>query len=255
MVTTLDLWTDFVNTRDQALRDKLVVQYAPLVRYVIERLSVSYPGIMDSDDVFNCGVVGLIQAVDRFDPRQGVKFETYGISRIKGAIIDELRKIDPVSRNTRKMGRQIESAYVELQEELGRPATEAEVAEHLGLELSTLNNLTLELGRTTLSLDAPYDSDDGSDSVSLADVIEDRNSPNPQDTLEKKELAQSLVQVLKQLPEREKLVLSLYYYEELTLKEISKVIDVSESRVCQIHSQAILRLRGLLRVKYWGKTA
>jgi len=247
MLSTKEIWTDFVNERDQSLREKLILQYAPLVRYVIERLAISFPAILDSDDVYNCGVIGLIHAVDRFDPHRGVKFETYAISRIKGAIIDELRNLDPVPRSARRMARQIEQAYAELHEELGRPATEAEVAARLNIDPETLITWTIQLSCVVISLDSGYESDDGGDSLSIADTIEDQTSPNPIQAIERQELTEQLANILGQLPDRERLVLALYYYEELTLREIAKVMEVSESRVCQLHTQAIMRLRAFLK--------
>lgn len=255
MTTQEAQWIEFVSTRDQESRDRLILQYAPLVRYVVERLSVSNPGIMESEDVFNCGVLGLIQAIDRFDPEQGVKFETYGISRIRGAIIDELRRVDPLSRNARKMGRRIEAAYAELEEQLGRPATEMEVAEYVGLGRRSFLSITRELGRSTLSLDCSRDGDTGTDALTLRELIEDRNSPNPEDLLEKAELAEALAKIVARLPEREKQVLLLHYYEELNLRDIAAVLTISESRVYQLHTQAILRLRGLLRGRFGGRAA
>jgi RNA polymerase sigma factor for flagellar operon FliA len=247
MVTAKELWNDFAQEKQSDLREKLILQYTPLVRYVIERLAINFPVVLDNDDVYNCGVIGLIHAVDRFDPMRGVKFETYAISRIKGSIIDELRNLDPVPRSTRKLSKQIEQAYAELHEELNRPATEAEVAARLGIDVETLSALSVQLACTTISLDSAFDSDDGGDSVPIAETIEDKTSPNPAQWLERRELAQQLADILGQLPERERLVLALYYYEELTLREISKVMEVSESRVCQLHTQAIMRLRALLK--------
>lgn len=247
MVTARELWDDFTQERQPSLREKLILQYAPLVRYVIERLAINFPVVLDNDDVYNCGIIGLIHAVDRFDPSRGVKFETYAISRIKGSIIDELRNLDPVPRSTRKFARQIEQAYAELHEELGRPASDTEVAARLGIDIETLSALTVQLSCTTISLDNSYDSDDGGDSVSFAETIEDKSSPNPTQWFEKQELAEQLADILGQLPERERLVLALYYYEELTLREISKVMEVSESRVCQLHTQAVMRLRAFLK--------
>lgn len=247
MVVVDDVWTEFVKRRDQGLREKLILQYAPLVRYVIDRLAISFPAVMDSDDVHNSGVIGLIHAIDRFDPERGVKFETYAINRVRGAIIDELRGLDPVPRSTRARAKQIEQAHVELEGKLGRLPSEEEVAEHLGIDVERLNELMLQLCSVTVSLDSSYETDDGSETMTLAELVQDEASPNPAQLLERKELVETLTRVIGQLPPREKLVLALYYYEELTLREISKVMDLSESRVCQLHTQAILRLRALLK--------
>lgn len=249
MLTAGDVWTDFIKSRDQSLREKLILQYAPLVRYVIERLAISFPMVMDRDDIYQCGILGLIRCIDRFEPGRKVKFETYAISRIRGAILDELRTLDPVPRSTRKKAKEIERAYAELQDELGRPATGAEVAKHLGMTTDALDGLILQLSSTTISLDSTWRSEDGGDAVTLAELIEDASSPDPQQLVERKELVEALTHVLGQLPKREKLVLALYYHEGLTLREISKVMDLSESRVCQLHTQSILRLRALLNLK------
>lgn len=245
MLLVEDAWTGFVKTRDPSQRDKLIMQYAPLVRYVIQRLAISYPTIVSSDDVYNCGIIGLIQAVDRFDPNREVKFETYAIRRIRGSIVDELRNLDPVPRSTRRKGREIERANAELQERLGRPATDIELAEYLGIELEALSSLLTQLSSLTVSLDAAIEADDGENSVSLAELVADESNPSPTESLERQELAQELAYFLGQLPPREKLVLALYYYEELTLREISEVLGISESRVCQLHTKAILRIRAL----------
>ncbi len=247
MLATNNVWIDFVKRREPSLRERLILQYAPLVRYVIDRLAISFPAALDSGDIYSCGIIGLIHAVDRFDPKRGVKFETYAISRIRGAIIDELRKLDPISRSTRQRARQIEQTYAQLQEELGRPATEVEVAQHLGLSPEAFNDLALQLSSTTISLDSAFETEDGGETVAIADLIEDKMSPNPTQLLERKELTQRIARLLAELPERQRLVLALYYYEDLTLREISEVMGLSESRVCQIHTQAILRLRALLK--------
>lgn len=247
MLAVGDVWTEFVERRDHRLRERLILQYAPLVRYVIDRLAINFPAVMDSQDVHNSGMIGLIHAVDRFDPRRGVKFETYAINRIRGAIIDELRSLDPVPRSTRVRAKQIEQAHVELEEKLGRLPCEEEVAKHLGVDVERLNELMLQLSSVTVSLDSSYETEDGSEAVTLADLVQDETSPNPMQLLERKELIETLTRIVGQLPPKEKLVLALYYYEELTLREISKVMDLSESRVCQLHTQAILRLRAMLK--------
>jgi RNA polymerase sigma factor FliA len=249
---TEELWVEYVQSREPQLREKLILQYAPLVRYVMGRLAISFPIVMDRDDVYNCGVIGLIHAVDRFEPCRDVKFETYAISRIRGAIIDELRTLDPMPRSLRRKGKDIEQAYARLQETLGRPATDAEVAEHLGMDLDALNGLMFQLSKTTVSLDSALEGEEGGESLTLADLIEDESSPNPTDLYERRELTGQLASLLGEAPERERLVLALYYYDELTLREISKVMDISESRVCQLHTRAVLRIRALLNSSMRG---
>ncbi|MBM4417058.1 MAG: FliA/WhiG family RNA polymerase sigma factor [Chloroflexi bacterium] len=239
------LWNDFAARRDGATRERLILQYAPLVKYVVGRIALNLPSVVDSDDVLSYGTIGLIDAVERFDPERGIKFETYAISRIRGAIIDALRSLDQIPRTTRQRAREIETAIAELESKLRRPPAEEEVARHLGMDLERYRDVIVRSGTTTVSLDALLLSDDEEGGPR---AFEDRDSPDPQNTAVRREAERLLVEAVKRLPERERLVLSLYYYQELTMKEISRVMEISESRVCQLHAQAILRLRAGMRL-------
>jgi RNA polymerase sigma factor for flagellar operon FliA len=243
------LWNNFVAHHDPKLRERIIVQYAPLVKYVVGRLAINLPTIIDSDDVISYGTIGLIDAVERFDPTRGIKFETYAIARIRGAIIDALRSLDASPRTARQRAREIEAALVELEAKLKRPPHDEEVAKHLGMEVDKYREACVRTNVTTLSLDGllSTDDDEGGGGGLKAFAFEDRDSPDPVSATERRELEVALVGAVKNLPERERLVLSLYYYEELTMKEISKVMEISESRVCQLHAQAVLRLRATLR--------
>lgn len=240
------LWRAWMTRRDAALRERILIQYAPLVKYVVGRLAITLPASLDADDVLSYGTMGLLDAIDRFDPGRGVTFETYAIARIRGSIIDGLRSQDPVSRTARQRSRKIERAFAELEGELGRAATDAEVAARLGIDLTTLHETQIQTAPGLISIDCPVESDDAG-STTWGDLIADEHSPNPEAQAEKRETLQSLVGAIQHLPERERLVLALYYNEELTMKEISRVLEVSESRVCQLHSQALVRLRRQLR--------
>jgi RNA polymerase sigma factor FliA len=243
------LWNNYVAKHDPKLRERIIVQYAPLVKYVVGRLAINLPTIVDSDDVISYGTMGLIDAVERFDPTRGIKFETYAIARIRGAIIDALRSLDQIPRTARQRAREIEAAIVELEAKLKRPPYDEEVAAHLGMEVDKYREACVRTNVSTLSLDSllSTDDEDGPGGGMRAYAFEDRGSPDPVSTTERRELEVALVGAVKNLPERERLVLSLYYYEELTMKEISKVMEISESRVCQLHAQAVLRLRATLR--------
>jgi RNA polymerase sigma factor for flagellar operon FliA len=228
-----------------AERDQLIVQYAPLVKYVLGRMAVSLPGVLDHDDLLSYGTIGLIQAVDRFDPTQGVKFETYAIQRIRGAILDAIRSLHPQSRDAHRRGREVERAYDALVERNGRMPTNQEVADHLGLDLAEFHVRLLEASTTTVSLNAPTRED--GEQTTLLDQLTDDDAPEVASLVERREVHAALVEAIEDLPERERLTVSLYYYEELTLKEISQVLGVSTSRVSQLHAAALFKLRAALR--------
>ncbi|MGE5552319.1 MAG: FliA/WhiG family RNA polymerase sigma factor [Betaproteobacteria bacterium] len=241
-------WKAFKSTGDRAAREALILHYAPLVKYVAGRLAVALPATVDFDDLVSCGTSGLIDAVEKFEPDRGVKFETYALARIRGGIIDGLRLADWVPRSVRQKARQFETVSQRLESSLGRAATDAELAEALGLSAEEYNNLISELACTTLtSLDEIWRGDeDGSEGVRLVDGLADQSAVDPLAIAELAELKRALAQAIDQLPERERLVIALYYREGLTLKEIGRVLEVTEARVSQIHTKAILRLRGKL---------
>jgi RNA polymerase sigma factor for flagellar operon FliA len=240
-------WQDYLTNRDQDLRDQLIMQYAPLVKYVAGRMVVSLPGVINNEDILSYGTIGLIQAVDRFDPAQGVKFETYAIRRIRGSIIDAIRSLHPLSRDTNRRGREIEQAYDQLTQSLGRLPEEDEVAEHLGLTIDEFRSHLKDASTTIVSLDTPLGDAGDDERGSLVDQIADEDEIGVADQVERGDLRRRLVQAIGNLPERDRTLISLYYYEELTLKEISEVLGVSTSRVSQLHVAAVFKLRSALR--------
>lgn len=245
-----DVWTEFVVTRRPELRDELIMAYAPLARFVVSRLGIPPTSLLEADDLLSYGMIGLINAVDRYDPIRGIRFEAFATSRIRGAVIDQLRALNWLPRSAVARVRQIESVLAQLEQRYGRPATELEAATTLRVSLDRYHQMVLEAGAMVLSLDAPLASlaqDEGI--ASLGDLVEDHTAPDPAEEAEKHEMAALLSTAIDQLPERENLLLSLYYQEELTMKEISKIMGVSESRVCQLHMQAILRLRATFNLR------
>jgi RNA polymerase sigma factor FliA len=246
---TQALWREYKQKKDQATRDRLILTYAPLVKYVAGRLGSGLPAHVDENDLVSYGLLGLIGAIERFDPDRDIKFETYAIARIKGSIIDELRAMDWVPRSVRSRARDIERAIGELERKLMRAPTDEEIAEKLGVTTDELNDSLSEIGRSSIAaLDELWtiSSGGGGDQVALIDTIEDTQGPEPQSELAQTELKEALGEAIARLPEREKLVVTLYYYEELTLREIGEVLGVTESRVSQLHTKAILRLKARL---------
>ena len=245
---TQALWREYAKTKDQAARDRLILTYAPLVKYVAGRLGSGLPAHVDENDLVSYGLLGLIGAIERFDPDRDIKFETYAIARIKGSIIDELRALDWVPRSVRSRARDIERAIADLERKLHRAPTDEEIAEKLGVTTDELDDSLSEIGRSSIAaLDELWTiSSSGGDQVALIDTIEDTQGPEPQTELAQTELKEALGEAIARLPEREKLVVTLYYYEELTLREIGEVLGVTESRVSQLHTKAILRLKARL---------
>jgi len=244
---TKALWLEYRRTHDRALRDRLILTYAPLVKFVAGRLGASLPAHVDEQDLVSYGLLGLIGAIERFDPDREIKFETYAIARIKGAIIDELRSLDWVPRSVRTRAREIERAIVELERRLVRAPTDAEIAAKVGLTERELEDSLAEIGRSSMAaLDELWTPSGGGDQISLIDTIEDTTGPDPEFSLEQTEMREALGEAIARLPEREKLVVTLYYYEELTLREIGEVLGVTESRVSQLHTKAVLRLKARL---------
>ncbi|MDQ3808746.1 MAG: FliA/WhiG family RNA polymerase sigma factor [Chloroflexota bacterium] len=232
---------------DRTARDELAIKYAPLVKYVIGRMAISLPAAMDSDDVLSAGTVGLLHAIDRFDPDQGVRFETYALQRIRGAIIDSVRSLSPLSRGAGRRARLLDETTAGLAQRLGRAPTQDELARELGIDQAELGRMLLESAHVIVSLDGSGGGDEDGDVQSLRDLLHDPDEAGTDELVEENELVERLGVAIAALPPRDRLVLNLYYHEELTLKEISRVIDVSESRVSQIHTAAVMKLRGLLR--------
>jgi RNA polymerase sigma factor for flagellar operon FliA len=245
---THTLWLQYRKTRDQGIRDRLILTYAPLVKYVAGRLGSGLPAHVDEGDLVSYGLLGLIGAIERYDPERDVKFETYAIARIKGAIIDELRAMDWVPRSVRSRAREIERAIAELEKKLMRAPTDEEIAKKVGITVEELEQSLTEISRSSIAaLDELWTvSSSGGDQIALIDTIEDSDAPDPQGTLSQTEMKEAIGEAIARLPEREKLVVTLYYYEELTLREIGEVLGVTESRVSQLHTKAILRLKARL---------
>jgi len=225
----------------------LAFRFRGIGAYVAGRLGSGLPAHVDEGDLVSYGLLGLINAIERYDPGRDIKFETYAITRIRGAIIDELRALDWVPRSVRARARAIERAIGELEAKLGRAPTDEEIAQKLGVSHDELEESLGEISRSSVvALDELWTVSSGGDPVSLIDTIEDTQGPNPQAALAETELKEAIGEALARLPEREKLVVTLYYYEELTLREIGEVLGVTESRVSQLHTKAILRLKASL---------
>ncbi|HOT30510.1 MAG TPA: RNA polymerase sigma factor WhiG, partial [Candidatus Ozemobacteraceae bacterium] len=239
------LWQQYKTSRDQRIKDSLIMKYASFVKYVAGRIAVNLPSNVEFDDLVSYGILGLIDAIDKYDTARNVKFKTYAKTRIRGAIFDELRLLDWTPRSIRQKARKLEKAYAKLEGKLGRDATDEEIAEFLKIDISELHKLFDETKKSLLlSLDEIfYDDEEGS---SRFDFVENQKSDNPQLKIEEAEAKRILADAISKLSERERMVITLYYYEDLTSKEIGKILGVSDSRVSQLHTKAILRLRGRL---------
>jgi RNA polymerase sigma factor for flagellar operon FliA len=245
--TEEELWKEYRKNHKQEVRDILIKQYAPLVKYVAGKISVGMPQNVDFDDLVGFGVFGLFDAVEKYDPEKHVKFKTYAVTRIRGAIFDELRSIDWVPRSVRQKTREIEDTVQHLEADLGRSASDGEIAKAMNMSLEQYNQMILKVrGTSILSLNDVWFTGDDSDKVSIQDSIESPSSLQPESIAEKDEIRRVIVQAINELPDKEKKVLVLYYYEDLTLKEIGKVLEVTESRISQLHTKAIMRLRSKL---------
>ncbi len=244
----VEIWRQYKEEGRQEAREKLILHYAPLVKYVAGRVSSGLPANIEYSDLVSYGIFGLIDAIEKYDTGRGIKFETYAISRIKGSIIDELRAIDWVPRSVRFKARELEKAYVLLEGQLKRMPTDEEVARELGLSMDDFYSLLNQMSFISLvALDEMWNvGGEKGDKLSLVDTLEDVKAKDPSKSYEVEERKNILADAINRLPEREKIVISLYYYEGLTLKEIGEVLGVTESRVCQMHTKAILRLKGRL---------
>jgi RNA polymerase sigma factor FliA len=242
------LWREFKETKDPPLRERLILHYSPLVKYVAGRVGAGLPPNIEQADLVSYGIFGLIDAIEKFDITRAIKFETYAISRIKGAIIDELRAIDWIPRSVRYKAREVEKAYAALEARLHRTPTEAEVASELGIALDDLHAIFSQVSFVNvIALDELLNvGGERGDKLSLVDTLEDTKAEDPVAAFESEETKYLLARAINTLPEREKIVVTLYYYEGLTLAEIGQVLGVTESRICQMHTKAVLQLRGKL---------
>ena len=245
------LWTEFLKDKtNKKVRDLLIVQYIYLTRYVVGRVKVALPPTFSIEDISSYGVEGLIDAIEKFSPNKGARFETYALMRIRGNIIDKIRSQDFLPRSARKKIKDVKEAQEALRQRLGRAPTSSEVGELLGLEKEKVDQILSE----DTSITSIYDKRGTSEeSLEIIDTIQDTKRLNPQEEMEEKDVKKELEQALKKLPERERMIMVLYYHENMTLKEIGEAIEVSESRVCQLHAQAIMKLKNILSETRTGR--
>ncbi|MCD6117012.1 FliA/WhiG family RNA polymerase sigma factor [bacterium] len=239
------MWNRYINTKDEALKKEIVVQYLGLVKFVIARMFSHLPSYLSLEDLENTGIIGLIDAVDRFDPYRGIKFETFAVPRIKGAILDELRSYDFLPRTMRAKVKEVQKAVQLLEKKLQRSPSEDEIASELRIEISKYRAILGNLSPIRfLSLSDIVDGrDEGRIATNLASQTYSREN---RINVEQHEVKKILVQAIQNLPKNERLTIALYYYEEMTMKEIAVVLKVSESRVSQIHTQALIKLRSAM---------
>lgn len=240
-------WIEYRKEHSVRVRDDFIKQYMPLVKYVAGKVSVGMPGNVEWEDLVSFGQFGLLDAIEKYDPAKGVKFKTYAVTRIRGAIFDELRQIDWVPRSVRQKSREIEGAINSVEAKLGRTASDSEIAKELGISDDEYHKAVMKVsGTSVMSLDEAWRTGDDYGSVSIGDSIESPESLNPDKIVEQEEVKRILEQAIKELPDREKKVVVLYYFQDLTFKEIGQALEVSESRISQLHTKAILRLRAKL---------
>jgi RNA polymerase sigma factor for flagellar operon FliA len=242
-----ELWRSYKNDGDERARERLVVAYSPLVKFIAGRMASGLPSHVDEGDLVSYGLLGLIGAIERFDLEREIKFETFAVARIKGAIIDELRSLDWVPRSVRARARDVERAHAALEAEYGRAPTEEEMSEKLELSVDEFRDALLQIANSSvLALDDLWtfaDPDGSGGQISVLDTIQDPSALDPESEAHTAELKDRLADAIESLPERERLVIALYYYENLTLREIGEVLGVTESRVSQLHTKSVLALR------------
>ena len=240
------LWQEhFSNSENKAPRDKLIMHYIYLIRYVISRIKVSLPPTFTYEDITSYGIEGLIDAIEKFIPNRGAHFETYALTRIRGAIIDKIRSQDWLPRTIRRKIKEVKDTIELMKQDLGRTPTNSEVAEKMGIEKERIDEILAQDNKVGSIYDKK--TDDGS--VEIIDTIEDEKFVQPDIAMEKNDSKKELEEAMKKLPERERTLLVCYYHENMTLKQIGDVINISESRVCQLHAQAIMKLRNILSQK------
>jgi RNA polymerase sigma factor FliA len=241
----LELIQRYLATHDAGLREEIILRYVPLVHFVLGRLGLSRSMGADYEDAVSQGLLGLIEAIDRFDPAFGAQFSTYATLKVRGRVLDHLRSLDWLSRTARRRARTVQDAANVLWNRLGRSPTDDELAKYLGIEMPELQHALIDAGRVIVSLDTMMDSE-GDESSSLYEVLADNRQGDPSELFEDQDLKECLLAALKSLSEREQLVLAMYYFEELTFKEVGAVLEISESRVCQIHARSLINLRAAL---------
>jgi RNA polymerase sigma factor for flagellar operon FliA len=240
-----ELLNRFVRSNDPEIRNEIVLRFVPLVHFVLSRLGISQTRGQDYEDLVSQASMGLIEAVDRYNPRFGTQFSTYATARVRGKVLDYFRSQDWLSRSARQRVRAVQTAITELLAKMNRSPTNAEIANYLHMELDKVERALVDASWVIISIDSIVESE-GDENISLHEVLADENQINPAEYIDRTDLHQTLVKSLKSLPEREQQILALYYYEELTLKEIGAVLNVSESRISQLHARAVLSLRGFI---------
>lgn len=244
MDSRAELWSRYKTRKTEELRSQLISEYAYLARYVVDRLNLKTSASVDYDDLLSQAVVGLIDAIDRYDSSRGVKFETYAYARIRGAVVDMLREMDWSPRSVRQKESELKQAYARVEAQHGRPATDDEVAQALGITRTELDDLAQEVAPwATVSLEETLSAAGDDDEITVADLIQDHGAISPEAFAEQREMKRLLVEAITKLPDQERTVLALYYVEGLTLKQVGKALGVTESRACQIHSKAIVRVQ------------
>ena len=242
-----ELWHRYKEDGDETARERLVVAYSPLVKFIAGRMASGLPSHVEEGDLISYGLLGLIGAIERFDPEREIKFETFAVARVKGAIIDELRSLDWVPRSVRSRARDVEKAHAALEAELQHAPTDEEMADKLKMTVEEFQETLLEIANSSvLALDDLWtfaDPEGGGGQISVLDTIRDPNAIDPESEAQTTELKDRLADAIESLPDRERLVIALYYYESLTLREIGEVLGVTESRVSQLHTKAVLALR------------
>jgi RNA polymerase sigma factor for flagellar operon FliA len=232
---------------DVEQRNQMILEHLPLVKFIAARIAGRLPSHVEVDDLVNAGILGLIDAIDKYDPTRKIKFKTYAEFRVRGAIIDELRSLDWVPRSTRQKASRLEKAYAEVEQRLGRAANDVEVAEFMGIAVEDLNQMLCEArGVAIISVDELRGEGDEHFERNLLEYLADPETVQPDVRLNLDQVYQIVADAIDNLPEKERLVISLYYYDELTMKEIGEIMDITESRVSQIHTKAVIRLRSKL---------
>lgn len=233
---------------DPSIKDQLILKYAPMIKYIAQRIASRLPSHVEIDDLISSGMIGLMDALEKFNPDRDIQFKTYAEFRIKGAILDELRALDWVPRSVRQKINKLEDVYSNLEQKLKRAATDEEVAQYLGIGLDELYTILKKAnGASLIGIESLGKDFSDEERVNLIESLSGSRKTDPSSLLRVKEIRDVTAKAIEELPEKERLVISLYYYEELTMKEIGKILDITESRVSQVHTRAVLRLRGKLK--------